>query len=102
MVDFGQIEDLGVDGLQVQCLVQLEHLLSQLVIHIGHGRVLLLLRLILVQVVYYGLQLDLAEFLGVSIEPIFYFWRSWQPTHIYIKVVASIHQDWLDVDLGQT
>ena len=55
MVDFGEVEDLGVDGLQVEGLVQLEHLLAQLVIHVRDTGVLLLLRLILVQVVYYGL-----------------------------------------------
>ena len=74
MVDFGEVEDLGVDRLQVEGLVQLEHLLAQLVIHVRDTGVLLLLRLILVQVVYYGLQLDLAEFLGVIIESIFHFW----------------------------
>ena len=49
----------------------MQHLLSELLIHVLHLAVLLLLGLILIQIVDYGLQLDLAKLLGVRIEPTF-------------------------------
>ena len=90
IVDVGKIEHLGVDGLEVQSFIQMHHLLSELLIHVLYLTVLLLLRLILIQVVDYGLKLNLTELLRVRIEPTFNFWGCWHSIHIKIEVVVVV------------